>query len=257
MKEQILLRDKRDGIVTLTLNQPEKRNALSARMIETMQRALDELQHDDDARVVVISGAGPGFCSGHDLREIRSADAEARKRLFEDCSRMMASIVRHSRPIIARVHGVATAAGCQLVASCDLAVASEAARFATPGVNIGLWCHTPQVAVSRNIAPKHAMEMLLTGDLIDAHTAERFGLVNCVVPAEDLDREVDRLASRILSKPSAAITDGKASFYEQLDLSLEEAYGLTAGIMSELAGGDDSKEGISAFLEKRSPRWRS
>ena len=251
----LLIRDTFQGIATLTLNHPEKRNALSGRMINLLQKALDELDQDNTVRVVVIQGSGPAFCSGHDLTEIRSATTESRKQLFRDCSQVMVSLVRLSKPVIAKIHGPATAAGCQLVASCDLAVASSEARFATPGVNIGLWCHTPQVAVSRNVSAKHAMEMLLTGEMIDAEMAQRIGLINTVVLLEELDEAVHKLAKKITAKSMKTVQRGKKSFYSQIDLTLEQAYEQATEIMSKGASTAESAEGISAFLEKRAPHW--
>ena len=251
----LLIRDTFQGVATLTLNQPEKRNALSGRMINLLQEALDELDQDNTVRVVVIQGSGPAFCSGHDLTEIRSATTESRKQLFRDCSQVMVSLVRLSKPVIAKIHGPATAAGCQLVASCDLAVASSEARFATPGVNIGLWCHTPQVAVSRNVSAKHTMEMLLTGEMIDAEMAQRIGLINTVVLLEELDETVHKLAKKITAKSMKTVQRGKKSFYSQVDLTLEQAYEQATEIMSKGASTAESAEGISAFLEKRAPHW--
>ena len=220
-------------------------------MISLLQETLDEFDQDNTVRVVVIQGSGPAFCSGHDLTEIRSATTESRKQLFRDCSQDMVSLVRLSKPVIAKIHGPATAAGCQLVASCDLAVASSEACFATPGVNIGLWCHTPQVAVSRNVSAKHAMEMLLTGEMIDAEMAQRIGLINTVVLLEELDEAVHKLAKKI----TATVQRGKKSFYSQIDLTLEQAYEQATEIMSKGASTAESAEGISAFLEKRAPHW--
>ena len=251
----LLIRDAFQGVATLTLNQPEKRNALSGRMINLLQAALDELDQDNTVRVVVIQGSGPAFCSGHDLTEIRSATTESRKQLFRDCSQVMVSLVHLSKPVIAKIHGPATAAGCQLVASCDLAVASSEACFATPGVNIGLWCHTPQVAVSRNVSAKHAMEMLLTGEMIDAEMAQRIGLINTVVLLEELDEAVHKLAKKITAKSMKTVQRGKKSFYSQVDLTLEQAYEQATEIMSKGASTAESAEGISAFLEKRVPHW--
>ena len=251
----LLIRDTFQGIATLTLNQPEKRNALSGRMINLLQAALDELDQDNTVRVVVIQGSSPAFCSGHDLTEIRSATAESRKQLFRDCSQVMVSLVHLSKPVIAKIHGPATAAGCQLVASCDLAVASSEARFATPGVNIGLWCHTPQVAISRNVSAKHTMEMLLTGEMIDAEMAQRIGLINTVVLLEELDEAVHKLAKKITAKSMKTVQRGKKSFYSQVDLTLEQAYEQATEIMSKGASTAESAEGISAFLEKRAPHW--
>ena len=220
--EPILLRqDMDEGIVVLTLNRPDKRNALSSALIADVQAALDEITADTSVKVVVLSGAGPAFSAGHDLNEVRTLPGyDETHELFQACSRMMMSVVQLPQPVIARVHGVATAAGCQLVASCDLAIASETARFGTPGVNIGLFCTTPSVALSRKIAPKHAMEMLLTGELIDAQTAYRFGLVNRVVPPEELDGTVMAFARAIATRSSETISIGKSAFYRQAELDM-------------------------------------
>ena len=220
--EPILLRqDSGDGITTLTLNRPDKRNALSSEMIGELDRALEAIAGDISVKVMILAATGPAFCSGHDLKELRGIkDAEAMNELFTACSRMMMKIKRLPQPVIARVHGIATAAGCQLVASCDLAVASDAAKFGTPGVNIGLFCTTPAVAVSRTISAKHAMEMLLLGEAIDAETAYRFGLVNRVAPSSALDYAVMEYAQTIAGKSSETIAIGKATFQKQLELDL-------------------------------------
>jgi enoyl-CoA hydratase/carnithine racemase len=255
--EPLLLRRDEAGIVTLTMNRPAARNALSEALIEAMQAELDRIRDDSSARVVVIAGAGPAYCAGHDLREVRqNVDRGFYERLLAKCARMMTSIVRLPKPVIARVHGTATAAGCQLVASCDLAVASTEAKFATPGVNIGLFCSTPMVALSRNVARKHAMEMLLTGDLTDAATAQQIGLVNRVVPAAELDREVMDLARQIASKSSYTLKIGKEAFYRQLELPLDEAYAYASRVMTENLLAQDAAEGVDAFLEKRPPVWK-
>lgn len=255
--EPLLLRRADAGVITLTLNRPAARNALSEPLIDALQAELDRIRDDAAARVVVIAGAGPAFCAGHDLKEVRgNVDRRFYERLLAKCVAMMTSIVRLPKPVIARVHGVATAAGCQLVASCDLAVAADVARFATPGVNIGLFCSTPMVALSRNVARKHAMEMLLTGDLADAATAQRIGLVNRVVPAAELDEAVTALARQIASKSSYTLKVGKEAFYRQLELPLDEAYAYASRVMTENLLARDAAEGVDAFLEKRDPQWK-
>lgn len=256
--EPVLLREDHGGIVRLTLNRPRARNALSVGVLTVLEDELGRLRDDPAARVVVIAGNGPAFSAGHDLQEIRShrGDLPFQRDLLALCSRVMVGLTRLPQPVIARVHGIATAAGCQLVASCDLAVAADTARFATPGVNIGLFCSTPMVALSRNASPKQSMEMLLTGDMIDAPTALRFGLVNRVVPEADLDTAVAELAGKIASKSRVPLRIGKEAFYRQAELSLEEAYRFTSEVMVENLAADDAEEGISAFLEKRPPDWR-
>ncbi len=252
-----LLRQDAAGIATLTLNRPAARNALSRGLMGALQGELDRIAADRSVRVVVIAAAGPGFCAGHDLKEIRSDPRrETYEALFAQCSRLMQSIVRLPQPVIARVHGIATAAGCQLVASCDLAIAGAAARFATPGVNIGLFCSTPMVALSRNVAPKHAMEMLLTGDLIEAETAARIGLVNRVVADGDLDQAVAALAHQIAGKSTATVKIGKEAFYRQREMSLGDAYDYASRVMTENMMKRDATEGIDAFIEKRQPEWK-
>ena len=244
------------GITRLTLNRPAARNALSNALMEALCEQLQSIGADRSIRVVVLAGEGPGFCAGHDLKEMRSlAGADAYAAVFALCSRLMLSIVRLPQPVIARVHGMATAAGCQLVASCDLAVASEQATFATPGVNIGLFCSTPMVALSRNVARKHAMEMLLTGEPISAERALQIGLVNRVVAPESLDENIEALAGRIAGRSAASVRIGKRGFYEQLEQDLEQAYEYTSAVMVRNMLEDDANEGISAFLEKRQPHW--
>ena len=254
----ILLRELEDsGVLRLTLNRPEARNALSMALMAEMIAALDEAAANREVRVVVIAGAGVGFCPGHDLREMRSDPRrEAYDRIFNRCSEMMQKIVRLPQPVIAEVHGIATAAGCQLVASCDLAIASEEARFATSGINVGLFCSTPMVALSRAIGRKAAMEMLLTGDFIDAQTAKALGLVNHVVPAAELHGAADALARRVAAKSARAIALGKDAFYRQLELGLAEAYAYTSQVMTTNKLAEDAEEGIDAFLEKRRPVWK-
>jgi enoyl-CoA hydratase/carnithine racemase len=252
-----LLRQDDDGVVTLLLNRPDSRNGLSLGMLGALRDALAEIAVDRSARVVVLAGAGPAFCAGHDLKEMcaRDYDPAYVERLFALCAEVMQAIVALPKPVIARVHGVATAAGAQLVASADLAVAAEDARFATPGVHIGLFCSTPMVALSRNIAHKHAMQMLLTGDLIDAGTALRFGLVNDVVPAAELEARTLALARKIASKSPLTLAIGKKAFYRQAELPLAEAYAYASDVMAENLKARDAREGIGAFLDKRAPCW--
>jgi enoyl-CoA hydratase/carnithine racemase len=255
-EEPILLREERDGIVRLTLNRPRARNALSLAMMEALLGALETIRADPAARVVILAGAGPGFCAGHDLKELRARpERPFYERTFATCARLMQTILALPQPVIARVHGVATAAGCQLVATCDLAVAAETARFATPGVNIGLFCSTPMVALARNVGRKAAMEMLLLGELVDAAAAKSLGLVNRVVPDDRLDAEVDAMARTIASKSPLTLKIGKEAFYRQLELPVAEAYAYTARVMTENMLARDAAEGIDAFLEKRSPVW--
>ncbi len=254
--EQVLLRRDRDGIAWLTLNRPGARNALSIGLMEALVAELDAIEADPTTKVVVIGGAGPAFCAGHDLRELRSRpERAAYQATFELCSRLMTRIVRLPKPVIARVHGVATAAGCQLVASCDLAVAAATARFATPGVNIGLFCSTPMVALSRAVGRKAAMEMLLTGELIDAARARELGLVNRVVPEAELDAAVAALAGQIAAKSPLTLAIGKAAFYRQAEMGLDDAYAYVSEVMTRNMLARDAAEGIDAFLAKRQPVW--
>ena len=253
----VLLEEYDRGGLRLTLNRPDARNALSAALMSALLEALSRAATDPLARVVVIAGAGPAFCAGHDLREMRADQRrETYERLFAQCSELMLAIVRLPKPVIAEVHGVATAAGCQLVATCDLAVAAEDARFATPGVNIGLFCSTPMVALTRAIGRKAAMEMLLTGKLIDAETARAIGLVNRVVPREGLRDAVDGLARDIAGKSALTVKIGKEAFYRQADLDLAAAYRYAAEVMTTNMLARDAGEGIDAFLAKRAPIWQ-
>jgi enoyl-CoA hydratase/carnithine racemase len=255
--EPTLLREARDGVATLTLNRPEQFNALSGELLGRMQGALDDLAKDSSVRVVVIAARGRGFCAGHDLKEIRSLGTQERiQRLFDQCSRMMTSIVELPQPVIAKVHATATAAGCQLVAQCDLAVAVDSAKFAVSGVNFGLFCSTPSVALGRNVGRKQAMEMLLTGEFIDAATAKAYGLVNRVVAPAELDAEVAKLAAVIAAKPPGAVASGKRTFYRHLEMGLEPAYALASETISCNAASDEGREGLDAFLEKRKPNWK-
>lgn len=258
----ILLQELTDGVLTLRLNNPQRRNALSEAMMATLQEALDEAANNSEARVIVIAANGPAFCAGHDLKELtdgRGAPDEGRAyftMLMQKCATLMQTIVNHPRPVIADIRGIATAAGCQLVASCDLAIAQEDARFATPGVNIGLFCSTPMVALSRKVGQSHAMEMLLTGEFITAQKALRIGLINRVCAAADMDRAVGELARRVASKSLMTLKTGKQAFYRQADMPLADAYVYTADVMIDNMLKHDAKEGVAAFIEKRHPRWR-
>lgn len=256
--EPVLLRADADGVATLTLNRAARFNALSTELMSAVQAELDRLMDDAETRVVVLAGAGKAFCAGHDLTEMRADPGlDAMRALFARCSRMMTALTRIPQPVIARVHGAAAAAGCQLVAQCDLAVCSEEASFGTSGVNIGLFCSTPMVAVTRNVARKKAMEMLMTGDLIDAETAERWGLVNRVVPADALDRAVADLAGKIAAKPPAAVGRGKRLFYTQIEEGLEAAYLEATEAIAANMQDRDARAGIGAFMEKRPmPEWQ-
>ena len=254
--DDILLRTDTDGVATLTLNRPSARNALSTGLMAALQTEIDAIAQDISVRVVVIAANGPAFCAGHDLREVRGTPTrEAYEALFARCSALMLSITRLPQPVIARVHATATAAGSQLVATCDLAVAAETARFATPGVNIGLFCSTPMVAVSRNMGRKQTMEMLLTGDMIDAEAARTGGLINKVVPDAELDDAVSAYARQIVSKSPLTLKIGKEAFYRQLEMPLEDAYTYASEVMVANMLARDAGEGIDAFLEKRDPEW--
>ena len=245
------------GVATLTLNRPAARNALSRALMGELQAALDRCAADPAVRVVVLAAAGPVFCAGHDLKELRSlTDEQEIASLFEACSALMTAIVTLPRPVIAKVQGMATAAGCQLVAACDLAIAAAGARFATPGVRIGLFCSTPMVALSRSVSRKAALEMLLTGEAVDAAEAARLGLINRAVPAEDLDAAVAELAGSIAARSPLTVAAGKAAFQAQLDLPLAEAYAYAGRVMTANLMARDAGEGIDAFLEKREPVWR-
>src|SRR5271169_3429118 len=253
----VLLEAREHGVLRLILNRPQARNALSVALMDALIDALGRAAKDTQARVVVIAGAGQAFCAGHDLREIREdRRRETYERLFAQCSELMLAIVRLPKPVIAEVHGVATAAGCQLVASCDLAVAAEDARFATPGVNIGLFCSTPMVALSRAVGRKAAMEMLLTGELISAARACEIGLVNRVVPGAGLRAAVDTLARESAGKTAFTVAIGKEAFYHQTELDLAAAYRYAAEVMTTNMLASDAGEGIDAFLAKRPPVWQ-
>jgi enoyl-CoA hydratase/carnithine racemase len=252
-----LVLERRQGTVAfLTLNRPAQYNALSEEMLAALQATLDALEVDAAVRVVVLGGAGKAFCAGHDLKQMQAnPDLEYYRRLFGDCSRLMMRIQSLPQPVIARVHGTATAAGCQLVAACDIAVAADAARFAVSGVNVGLFCATPAVALSRNVGRKAAFEMLVTGEFIDAATALERGLVNRCVPAELLDQEIGRLADAIAAKPPSVIAAGKALFYRQLQADIGTAYRLAGEAMACNMVDAIAQEGVAAFIEKRSPSW--
>jgi enoyl-CoA hydratase/carnithine racemase len=258
----ILLREDQDDIAILTLNRPQARNSLSEATLEALGDALTAIAHERSVRAVVLAANGPAFCAGHDLKELnahRSDDDRGRaffKHIMGLCSTVMQQIVTLPQPVIAAVHATATAAGCQLVASCDLAIASHGAKFATPGVNIGLFCSTPMVALSRNVSRKHAMEMLLTGELIAAEQAERIGLVNRVVGAGHERAEALKLAKKIAAKSALTVKIGKQAFYRQAEMPLADAYKYAADVMVENMLARDAEEGIRAFIEKREPTWQ-
>ncbi|HTP76819.1 MAG TPA: enoyl-CoA hydratase [Rhizomicrobium sp.] len=259
--EPLVLAAKSGAVLRLTLNRGGARNALSQALMSALQDALDAGAADKSVRVIVIAADGPAFSSGHDLKEMtaRRGDADKGKAfyaaLFTQCSRLMQTIVRHPKPVIAQIQGIATAAGCQLVASCDLAIASSAARFATPGVNIGLFCSTPMVALSRNVSRKHAMEMLLTGEMISAAEAHRVGLINRIVSPETLADETMKLAELIATKPHGTLKIGKEAFYKQVEMGLSDAYDYASRVMTENMLAAEAAEGIGAFVEKREPKW--
>ena len=261
MSEQILLKKVHDGVATLTLNSPGNLNALSEAMIDALHTALGEIAQTNAVRCVILNGSGNAFCAGHDLKELtqgrQSEDGgkDYFHRIFKKCSAMMSSILQMQQPVIAQVHGVAAAAGCQLVATCDMAVAAADARFGVNGVNIGLFCSTPMVALSRNIPRKQAIEMLTTGRFVSADEACRLGLINRVAPSDALDSETAALAATVASKLQAAVKIGKRAFYDQLQMPIDQAYAYTGKVMVENMLYRDTAEGISAFLEKRAPGW--
>ena len=256
--EPLVLRaDRADGLTTLTLNRPGQFNSLSKDMLTALQAELDAIAASDAVRVVVIAGAGKAFCAGHDLKEMRGNHSkEFMQALFKQCGELMLTITRMPQPVIARVHGIATAAGCQLVSMCDLAVAADVAKFAVSGINVGLFCSTPAVGLARNLGRKAALEMLLTGDFIDALEAKAKGLVNRVVPADALDAEIERLAGNILAKSSVAVRMGKGMFYKQLEMSLSDAYAYAGEVMACNMMSDDAGEGIDAFMQKRKAEYK-
>ncbi len=244
------------GVITLTLNRPQQFNALSEEMMTALQAELDAVARDGSARVVVIAGRGKAFCPGHDLKQMKANPSiDYYRRLFAQCAQLMLTLQRLPVPVIARVHGIATAAGCQMVAMCDLAVAAADARFAVSGINVGLFCSTPGVALSRNVGRKEAFEMLVTGDFIDAATAQARGLVNRVVAADQLDAEVDRLAASIIAKPKSALALGKDLFYRQIETGIEAAYQMAGQTMACNMIDESAQEGVQAFMEKRKPTW--
>ena len=252
--ESILLREDREGICTLTMNRPAQMNLLTSEMLDALQEAFDSLFEDKKTRVVVLAANGKGFCAGHDIKEIKALkDLPKIEALFAKCSRMMQTITALPQPVIARVQGAAAAAGCQLVAQCDLAVASDAAKFTTPGVTWGFFCSTPGVAVGRNISRKRAMEMLLVGDLVDARKAMEWGLVNQVVPAAELEAATLHIAQKIAEKPPVTVATGKRAFYEQMEQGVAKAYELASCAISASFAHEEGRQGMDAFLEKRKP----
>lgn len=257
----ILERNDTGAVAHLHMTAPDRLNALSNEMLAALQNQFDALKEDRDIRAVIVSGAGKAFCAGHDLKQMtqgRQAEDGGKayfKDLFDRCARMMTTIRELPQPVIAQVHGIATAAGCQLVASCDLAVAADGTRFGVNGVNIGLFCSTPMVALSRNIPTKQAFEMLTTGQFIDAHRAESLGLINRVVPADQLAAEARSLADTIAAKLGLAVKTGKRAYYDQLEMPVEQAYAYTGDVMVQNMLARDTQEGIAAFLEKRDPNW--
>jgi len=257
LEDPLVLRtDRADGLTTLTLNRPGQFNSLSKSMLTALQAELDAIAADEAVRVVVIAGAGKAFCAGHDLKEMRANHSkEFMQALFRQCGELMLTLTRLPQPVIARVHGIATAAGCQLVSMCDLAVAADVARFAVSGINVGLFCSTPAVGLARNLGRKAALEMLLTGDFIDALDAKAKGLVNRVVPADALDAETERLVQSILTKSSVAVRMGKGMFYKQLEMGLVDAYDYAGEVMACNMMSADAGEGIDAFMQKRQPEY--
>ena len=255
--EAMLVRRDHGGVATLTLNRPAQFNSLSKAMLETLIAEFDAIAGDAGVRVVVLAGEGKAFCAGHDLKEMRSNPALAfQQDLFRLCGKFMMKLTELPQPVIARVHGIATAAGCQLVSMCDLAVAADVARFAVSGINVGLFCATPSVGLARNMGRKEAFEMLVTGDFIDANEARRRGLVNRVVPLEELDDEIGKLTASICAKSPVAVRMGKQMFYRQLEMGMDSAYQLAAETMACNMMTEDAAEGIDAFIAKRKPEWR-
>lgn len=259
--EPLVLSHREDNILRLTLNRGPARNALSAALMGALQEALETAATDKSLRVIILAANGPAFSAGHDLKELTGhrKDSDKGKKayadIFNQCGKLMQTIVRHPKPVIAQVQGIATAAGCQLVASCDLAVAASHARFATPGVNIGLFCSTPMVAISRNVPRKQTMEMLLTGHMVTPEEAIRYGLINKVVEADALEAETMALARLVASKPALTVKIGKEAFYNQVEMGLTDAYAYTARVMAENMLEAEAEEGIGAFVEKREPKW--
>ena len=249
--ESLVLQEYENGVVTLTLNRPKQYNALSEAMLDSLQEHLDSIAKIQAIRIVVLQGAGKAFCAGHDLKEmINVPKKEYYQTLFKKCSKMMMTLNQMPQPIVARIHGIATAAGCQLVAACDLAVAAEDARFATSGINVGLFCSTPAVPISRNIPRKQAMELLLTGEFIDANTALSWGLINRISPLDKLDEEIKILADSILAKSPEAVSTGKKMFYKQIELNIKEAYAFASETMACNMMSKDANKGIKSFINK-------
>ena len=254
----IIVTSPSNGIARIKLNEPSTYNALSLNTIQLLTKNLKYLNNDNKTKVIIIEGSGKGFSAGHNLKEVRSLKKKSKyQNLFNSCSNLMLEIVEGKKPVIAKVHGAAFAAGCQLVASCDLAISSDDSIFATPGVNIGLFCSTPMVAVSRKVGRKRIMKMLLTGDHIDAKYAKEIGLINDCCPAQNLEDEVLKLAEKIASKSTLLLKIGKKAFYKQMEMPLTKAYKYTSKVMAENMMALDAKEGISAFLEKRNPKWKN
>ena len=262
MNFNLILSEKNNNISNIILNDQKNQNTLSENMINELTLALDIADKDNDVKVIILSSKGNIFCAGHNLKDLNSQRLQNDKgesyfkKIFQMCSQLMLKINKNNKPVIAMVDGIATAAGCQLISSCDLAYSSNRAKFATPGVNIGLFCSTPMVPLSRNVAKKHAMEMLLTGDLINAEKAMNIGLINDIFETEKLNKEVTEIANKIASKSKNTIKIGKKAFYEQKEMSLEDAYTYTSKIMADNMLHQDSEEGINAFLEKRIPNWK-
>ena len=257
LEEDLVLQELDDGVATLTLNRPRQLNALSESMLTSLQEKLESIAENDAVRLVIMQGAGKVFCGGHDLKEMIATRKEAYyQSLFKKCSKMMMTLNQMPQPVIARIHGIATAAGCQLVAACDLAVAADDSRFATSGINVGLFCSTPAVPVSRNIPRKKAMELLLTGEFIEAETALNWGLINRTAPIDKLDEEIKNLANLILTKSSVAVSTGKKMFYRQLEQSMEDAYAFAGGIMACNMMDENVTEGVDAFINKRKAVWK-
>ena len=255
--EPVLLRNDENNICTLTLNRASRYNALSEELLSALSQTLQEIANDNTIHVVVLTGAGKAFCPGHDLKQMRENHDEVYYRtLFSQCSEVMQGIVNLPQPVIAKVQGMATAAGCQLVASCDMAIAADDVQFAVSGINIGLFCSTPSVALSRNLSRKHAMEMLLTGEFIDARTAQNYGLINYAVAREELDNVTNRYASIIAAKPAVSIQMGKKLFYSQIEKHLSGAYAEAGNVMACNLLEEETIEGVNAFLEKRKPSWK-
>lgn len=253
----LLTSENTEGVVTLTLNRPDQFNSLSDELLDSLQHELDALARNSSVRVIVLAANGRAYCAGHDLKQMRAhPEQDYYQDLFGRCGQLMQTIMRQPQPVIARVHGIATAAGCQLVASCDLAVASEDARFAVSGINVGLFCSTPSVALARNVGRKRALEMLLTGEFISAERAVTEGLINHAVPAEQLDQKVTRLCDAICAKSATAIRTGKEMFYRQLEMGVSQAYEYASGLMACNMMHEDAAEGIDAFMQKRKPVWK-